>query len=210
MNVPNFSSHPQLAVAPVHHPVMAFSIISTVVLIGVFSQIAQIVRLHVIAVHHMFARSRAAFSPCIGGRRSHVPGEAAPVTFVAAASALHAQASLQTCQAVCGDAVDFAVAASRFVVGAALSYAELFAVRVLARQIEKVDTGEDREEAAEERDGVACVDGVETLEEQERGDEGECREGHVVQGIDAAEKLVLRCVCGFVESVSLTYLSKTD
>lgn len=132
------------------------------------------------------------------------------MAFVAAASALHAQASLQACEAVCGDAVDFAVAASRFIVGAALPYAELFAVRVLARQVEEVDTGENRKEAAEEGDGVACVDGVEALEEEEGSDEGECREGHVVQGIDAAEKLVLRCVRGFVQSVSLTYLSRID
>lgn len=79
--------------------------------------------------------------------------------FVGAASALHAQASLQTSNTVRGNAVNFAVAASCFIFGTALSYAEFLAIGILARQVEQVDTSKNCEEAAKEGDRVACVDG---------------------------------------------------
>ena len=44
------------------------------------------------------------------------------------------------------------------------------AVGVFAREVEEVDAGEDREEAAKEGDGVNGVGGVEAAEEDEGGD----------------------------------------
>lgn len=105
------------------------------------------------------------------------------MAFIAAPSALHAQTSLQTCKTVCRDAVNFAVVTTRVV---AVSHVdtELFAVGVFAGEVEQVDTSEDREESAEKGDGVACVDGVEAPEEDERGDEGKCCECNVVERVD--------------------------
>jgi hypothetical protein len=104
------------------------------------------------------------------------------VAVIAAPSALHAQTSLQTCEAVCRDAVDFAIVATS---GIAVPHvdSELFAVGIFARKVQQVDTGEDCEESAEQRDGVACVDSVEALEEDERSDEGECGECNVVERV---------------------------
>ena len=113
-------------------------------------------------MHHVLTRSCAA-ALGVHDRATHSPGVAAPVAIVAASSALHAQTSLQTCETVCRDAVNFAVAATSFV-SASAGDAELAAVGILAGQIEKVDTSKDREEATEEGDGVACIDCVEPLE----------------------------------------------
>lgn len=194
--------HPHLPIAAVHQALLTLPAIP-ILLIRILRQIAQIVRLNIIAVHHMLPgrRPRAPRS-----RTPQAPAQAAPVALVAAASALHAQARLQARQPVRGDAVDLAVAATRLVAGAvALADAELFAVGVLARQIEQVDAGEDGQEAAEEGDRVACVDGVEALEEDEGGDEGEGGEGYVVEGVDAGRNcqcLVSRATL----ALQLTYL----
>jgi hypothetical protein len=57
------------------------------------------------------------------------------------------------------------------------------AVGIVAREIEEVDTGEDDEESAEQRDCVYSRCGVEALEKQERRDEGTSREAYIVEGI---------------------------
>lgn len=105
------------------------------------------------------------------------------MAFVAAPSALHAQTSLQTCKTVCGNAVDFAVVAARVIAVSHID-SELFAVGVFAREVEQVDTSEDCEESAEKRDGVACVNGVEAPEQDERSDEGKCCKCNVVERVD--------------------------
>jgi hypothetical protein len=59
------------------------------------------------------------------------------------------------------------------------------AVRIVAREVEEVDAGEDDEETAEKRD---CVDGgcgVEALEQKERCNEGASGKCYVVEGVDA-------------------------
>lgn len=66
-------------------------------------------------------------------------------------------------------------------------YSELFAIRVFAREVEEVDTSEDCEESAEKGDGVACVDGVEAPEEDERSDEGECCERNIIERVDTVK-----------------------
>jgi hypothetical protein len=70
--------------------------------------------------------------------------------------------------------------------GIAVSHidSKLFAVGVFAREIEQVDTSKDREESAEKGNCVACIDGIEAPEEDERSDEGECCECNVVERID--------------------------
>jgi hypothetical protein len=105
------------------------------------------------------------------------------VALIAASSALHAQTSLQACETVCRNAVDFAVVATR---GIAVSHvnSELFTVGVFAGEVEQVDTSEDREKSTEKGNGVARVDGVEATEEDERSDEGECGERDVVERVD--------------------------
>lgn len=102
-------SLPQLPVAAIHESVAAAR--SSIVFVGVFGQVAQVVCLHVVAVHHVLARGCATASRVRGGI-PYVPRKAAPVALVAASSALHAQASLETREAVCGDSVDFAVVAA--------------------------------------------------------------------------------------------------
>jgi len=57
--------------------------------------------------------------------------------------------------------------------------------RVRAREVEEVDAREGDEEAADQRDGVDRVGGVEAAEEDEGGAEGGGREGYVVEGVDA-------------------------
>lgn len=112
-------------------------------------------------------------------RTAHSPRVAPPVAFVAAPSTLHAQTSLQSCETVGRDTVDFAVASTSHVAAPTVD-AELFTIGVFARQIEQIDTSEDGEKSAEKGDSIACVDSVEALEEKERSDEGECRECDIV------------------------------
>lgn len=57
-------------------------------------------------------------------------------------------------------------------------------VGVFAREVQQVDATEDDEEAAEEGYGVYRVGGVEASKEDEGGDEGEGREGYVVEWVD--------------------------
>jgi hypothetical protein len=64
---------------------------------------------------------------------------------------------------------------------------EFRAVWVAAGDVEEVDTGEDYEEAGEEREGVYGVGGVEAAVEDEGGAEGGGCEGYVVEGVDAVE-----------------------
>jgi hypothetical protein len=157
---------PYLPVAAVHQaptPVAkARPLVWAIILVRVLSEIAQIVRFYVVAVHHVLSRSCAtAFG--VHGRTAHSPRVAAPVTVVAASPALHAQTGLQSCEAVCRDAIDFAVSPTSFFATPAVD-AEFLAIGIFARQIQQIDASEDCEEAAEERDGVACVNRVETLE----------------------------------------------
>jgi hypothetical protein len=64
---------------------------------------------------------------------------------------------------------------------------KLFAIGVFAREVEQVNTSEDREESAKKGDRVACVDGVEAPEEDERSDEGECCECNIVERVDTVK-----------------------
>lgn len=105
------------------------------------------------------------------------------MAFIAASSALHAQTSLQTCKTICGNAVDFAVVTTRRIPVAHVD-TKLFAVGIFAREVEQVDTSKDSEESAEKGNRIACVDGIETPEEDERSDEGECGERDVVERVD--------------------------
>jgi hypothetical protein len=111
----------------------------------------------------------------------HTPAIAMAATVIAAASRLHGEASLETGKAVRGDPVDVLVLAT-FV---ALADAEVAAVGVFAGEVQKVDAGEDGEEAAEERDGIYGVGSVEAAEEDEGGDEGAGGECYVVERVYA-------------------------
>lgn len=108
----------------------------------------------------------------------------ASAVFFAASSRLHAEAGLEACEAVGGNAVDGVVFAEGVF---ALVDAEVAAVGVFAGEVEEVDAGEDGEEAAEEGDGVDGVGGVEAAEEDEGGDEGAGGEGHVVERVDTGK-----------------------
>jgi hypothetical protein len=157
---------PYLPVATVHQaptPVAkARPLVWAVILVRVFGEIGQIIRFYVVAVHHVLSRSCAtAFG--VHGRTAHSPRVAAPVTIVAASPALHAQTGLQSCETVCRDAVDFAVPPTSLFATSAVD-AELLAIGIFAGQVQQVDAGENCKEAAEERNGVAGVDRVETLE----------------------------------------------
>lgn len=92
------------------------------------------------------------------------------VPTIFASPRLHAQPRLETCKAIRWDAIDFVIFTS------AISDAQVLAIGVFTGKIEKVDAGEDREEAAEEGDGVDRVGGVEAAEEDEGGDECAGRE----------------------------------
>lgn len=63
--------------------------------------------------------------------------------------------------------------------------AEICAVWVFSGQVEQIDASEDREEAAEERDGIYGVGGIEAAKQDEGGYKGAGREGHVVERVDA-------------------------
>lgn len=54
----------------------------------------------------------------------------------------------------------------------------------LARKLEDMDAEEGDHEAGNERDGVRGIVGVESLEENERSDDGRGREADVIHGID--------------------------
>ena len=58
---------------------------------------------------------------------------------------------------------------------------------IFAREVEEVDTGEDCEETAQERDRIDSVAGVEASEEDEGCDEGAGGEGDVVQRVDTGK-----------------------
>lgn len=61
----------------------------------------------------------------------------------------------------------------------------LGSARVGAGEVEEVDAGEGDEEAADERDGVDRVGGVEAAEEDEGGAEGGGSKGYVVERVYA-------------------------
>lgn len=66
------------------------------------------------------------------------------------------------------------------------------AVRICPRQVEQVHPGEDDQKAAEQRDGADGVSSIEAFEENERGTEGSCREGDIIQRIDTGIELASR------------------
>ncbi len=108
------------------------------------------------------------------------------MALIAAPSALHAQTSLQTCETICRNAVDFAVVTARCIAVSHVN-SKLFAIGVFAREVEQIDTSKDCQESAEKGDGVACVDGVEAPEEDERSDEGECCERNIIERVDTVK-----------------------
>lgn len=61
---------------------------------------------------------------------------------------------------------------------------ELLAVGVASREVEKVDTGENDEEAAEQRNGVDGIGSVESTEQDEGGAECGGRKGDIVKRVD--------------------------
>ena len=128
-------SHPQLSVAAVHETAMSIAkacpFVPAVILIRVLCQVAEIVRFHVVAVHHVIGSHATAFR---GGGSADSPRLATPVAFVAASPTLHAQTSLQPCKAVCGDTVHFAVATADIVATTTVD-PEFFAVGILAGEI---------------------------------------------------------------------------
>ena len=65
------------------------------------------------------------------------------------------------------------------------------AMEFIAEAMEAAEREVEEEEATEKGDGVACVDCVETLEEDERSDEGECCKGDIVERVDAVKLLVI-------------------
>jgi hypothetical protein len=56
-------SHPQLSIAAVHETAMSIAeacpFISAIIFIRVLCQVAQVVRFHIVAVHHVISRNRA-------------------------------------------------------------------------------------------------------------------------------------------------------
>lgn len=58
-------------------------------------------------------------------------------------------------------------------------------VWIVAREVEKIDSGKDDEETAEQGDGVYGGRGVEALEEKERCDQCACRKCYVVKWVNA-------------------------
>jgi hypothetical protein len=128
-------SHPQLSIAAVHETAMSIAkacpFVPAVIFIRVLCQVAEIVRFHVVAVHHVIGSHATAFR---GGGSADSPRLATPVAFVAASPTLHAQTSLQPCKAVCGDAVHFAVATADIVATTTVD-PEFFAVGILAGEI---------------------------------------------------------------------------
>ena len=59
------------------------------------------------------------------------------------------------------------------------------AIWIAAGKVEKVDSCEDDEESAKERDGVDSVCRVEAFEEDEGSDEDGSGEGDIVEGVDS-------------------------
>lgn len=57
-------------------------------------------------------------------------------------------------------------------------------VRIMSREVQKVDAGEDNEESAEQRNGVHGIGGIETFEENKRGAQGGCGEGDIVEWVN--------------------------
>jgi hypothetical protein len=98
----------------------------------------------------------------------------------AAATGLHGEASLKTCQAISGNAINLVVGPSMI----AGVYAKVGAVRIFARKVEEVDAGEYGQETAEQGDGIDRIGGVEASEEDKGGHECESRECDIVERVD--------------------------
>lgn len=65
------------------------------------------------------------------------------------------------------------------------------ALWILARNVQEVDSGEDGEEAAKERDGVYSVAGIEAPEEDKGRDKGESGKSHVVERVDTTSSALV-------------------
>lgn len=61
-------------------------------------------------------------------------------------------------------------------------------IGVMSRQVEQINTGEDYEESAQQRNRADRIGGIETLEENKRGADRCGREGDIVKRIDAAKE----------------------
>lgn len=63
----------------------------------------------------------------------------------------------------------------------------VLSVRIFAREVQKIDTGEDDEKATKQRNGVDGRRGVEALEKETRRYEGASGESDVIQGVYTRE-----------------------
>ena len=97
------------------------------------------------------------------------------------AASLHGATGEGTRHGISGDAVQIKATA------VSVQLHVVVAFRIFAREVEEVNTGEDCEEAAQKRNGVDCVAGIESLEEDKGGDESACGEGDVVQRVDTGK-----------------------
>lgn len=95
-----------------------------------------------------------------------------------AAASLHGATGEGTRHGIGGDAVQIKATA------VSIQLHVIVAFGIFAREVEEVDTGEDCEETAQERDRINSVAGVEASEEDEGCDEGAGGEGDVVQRVD--------------------------
>lgn len=114
----------------------------------------------------------------------------APSVHFATAPGLHGETRLKAREAVSGDPIHFLVGAA--IVGRL--DADVATVRIFPRQIEQVYASKDGEEATEERNSVDGVGRVESAEEDERRDQCEGRERHVVQRVHTAGIKVSYCI----------------
>lgn len=60
----------------------------------------------------------------------------------------------------------------------------------MSRQVEQINTGEDDEEATEQRDRADGIGGIESLEENKRGTDRGGRKGDIVEGVDTKSQLI--------------------
>lgn len=162
--------------------------LGAVTLVAIFSQFAKseprifLCGLKIVVVHQALT---VAFSvpASTTSVKVEIQASGSPVC-VAASSGLHGSSGQGSGHGIGGYAVNVVHAVViELHVGVALW--------ILARNVQKVDSGEDGEEAAKERDGVHSVAGIEAPEEDKGRDKGESGKSHVVERVDTASSALV-------------------